>query len=96
MDNIEVRILEEAYDGIKRGHYRFICIALGNSSYISYHRDKVFKLRDRVMELLNGNGCLESWLRDKGFNVDLNELDHLRKLRTTRLAWIKHLIKEYQ
>ena len=82
----------------KEGRCDYICTALGWT--YTYPRDpedyKAFDLaRSIVMERLEGQNSLESWLKKKGFCTKLTpELQ--QKLRNHRLQWLDLLIAEFE
>ena len=60
-------------------------------------RDTLYRVRDHVRALLNGRPTLESRLIKKhGIEISCGDLEHMKKLRQTRLAWIDDLIAYFE
>ena len=93
-------IFKKAKVILEQGQCDYICAALGWTlphGTLGYPEDyKAFDLaRSIVMERLEGQPSLESWLKKQGFCTKLTpELQ--QKLRNHRLQWLDLLIAEFE
>ena len=88
----EVKVLHRARSMIEKSSEYFICTALvraGNELRMHSASDRI---RDVVMERLDGHRTLNYWLYRKHGII---ELVPSQRFRLTRLAWIDDLIKEF-
>ena len=86
---------------LEQGQCDYICTALGWTlphETLGYPEDyKAFDLaRSIVMERLEGQRSLESWLRSKGFFLPNSSPELEQKLRNHRLQWLDLLIAEFE
>ena len=87
---------------LEQGHCNYICAALGWTlphGTLGYPEDyKAFDLaRSIVMERLEGQPSLESWLKYQGFFLPTSSSpEMLQKLRNHRLQWLDLLIAEFE
>ena len=86
----------------EKGDCTYICTALGLtlpnivSEYYEEYRACTLA-RDIVMERLEGENSLESWLKEKGFFFPTNIPPEVeQKLRNHRLQWLDLLIAEFE
>ena len=99
---IVANIFKKAKVILEQGHCDYICAALGWTlphGTLGYPEDyKAFDLaRAIVMERLEGQPSLESWLKCQGFffpKVISPEVE--QKLRNHRLQWLDLLIAEFE
>ena len=95
-------IFKKAKAILEQGHCTHICAALGWTlphGTLGYPKDyKAFELaRSIVIERLEGQLSLESWLKKQGFFIPTNPSPELaRKLRNHRLQWLNLLIAEFE
>ena len=97
---IVAKTFKKAKAIFEKGDCIYICTALGWAlphGTLGYPEDyKAFDLaRSIVMERLEGQPSLESWLKYQGFCTKLtSELE--QKLRNHRLQWLDLLIAEFE
>ena len=95
-------IFKKAKAILEKGHCDYICTALRWSLPLRVSEDsedhKAYKLAKAiVMERLEGQNSLESWLKKKGFFFPRNPTPELQqKLRNHRLQWLDLLIAEFE
>ena len=101
---IVANIFKKAKAIFEEGRCDYICTALGwtFSRSLTYSEDseeyRAYKLAKAiVMERLEGQISLESWLRSKGFFLPTSSSPELeQKLRNHRLQWLDLLIAEFE
>ena len=99
---IVANIFKKAKVILEQGQCDYICTALGWTlphGTLGYPEDyKAFKLAKAiVMERLEGQNSLESWLKKKGFFFPTNISPEVeQKLRNHRLQWLDLLIAEFE
>ena len=95
-------IFKKAKAIFEKGGCDYICTALGWTLPHICPEDsedrKAYKLAKAiVMERLEGQNSLESWLKKKGFFLPRNLTPELeQKLRNHRLQWLDLLIAEFE
>ena len=95
-------IFKKAKVILEQGQCDYICTALGWTlphGALGYPEDyKAFDLaRSIVMERLEGQPSLESWLKYQGFFFPTKLLPEVeQKLRNHRLQWLDLLIAEFE
>ena len=99
---IVANIFKKAKVILEQGQCDYICAALGWTlpHEVSGNREeyRAYKLAKAiVMERLDGQNTLESWLKKKGFFFPTKLLPEVeQKLRNHRLQWLDLLIAEFE
>ena len=98
---IVANIFKKAKVILEQGQCDYICAALGWTlphGTLGYPEDyKAFDLaRSIVMERLEGQNSLESWLKYQGFFFPKLSPEVEQKLRNHRLQWLDLLIAEFE
>ena len=99
---IVAKTFKKAKALFEQGHCTYICTALGwtlphgvpgeSEEYLACKLTKAI-----VMERLEGQLSLESWLKKQGFFFPRNPTPELeQKLRNHRLQWLNLLIAEFE
>ena len=95
-------IFKKAKVILEQGQCDYICTSLGWTFRYRCPEDseeyRAYKLAKAiVMERLEGQNSLESWLKKKGFFLPTNSSPELeQKLRNHRLQWLNLLIAEFE
>ena len=95
-------IFKKAKVILEQGQCDYICTSLGWTLRYKRPEDseeyRAYKLaKATVMERLEGQNSLESWLRSKGFFIPTNPSPEVQqKLRNHRLQWLDLLIAEFE
>ena len=99
---IVAKAFKKAKAILEKGHCDYICTALRWALPLSYSGDheehRAYNLAKAiVMERLEGQNSLESWLKKQGFFFPKNPAPELlQKLRNHRLQWLNLLIAEFE
>ena len=99
---IVAKTFKKAKAILEEGDCTYICTALGWTYRYKCPEDsedyKAYNLaRSIVMERLEGQPSLESWLKYQGFFLPTNSSPELeQKLRNHRLQWLDLLIAEFE
>ena len=110
MTNIQTTILKRALNNLQNGYFSDPYLGICHYIYTAYpfHKSSndiqkaIDDLTDHIARLIDPCSYLPNWLQLKGYIT--NEQHHkiimsddtelLRKLRNTRIAWLKSLIKQ--
>lgn len=95
-------VFKKAKAIFEEGRCEYICMALRWAFRYTYPEDseeyRAYKLaKSIVMERLEGQNSLESWLNNQGFFIPTNPSPELeQKLHNHRLQWLNLLIAEFE
>ena len=98
---IVAKAFKKAKAILEKGHCDYICTALRWALPLSYSGDheehRAYNpAKAIVMERLEGQNSLESWLKKQGFFPKNPAPELLQKLRNPQLQWLDLLIAEFE